>query len=280
MDRESLAGAQLVSNDELYQTSTITCGVQFIGNDTVFALTSAHAFEDNDKEESDKRASDPEDSMSDYSSSGSDYVNDYGLSETVGEYDWDEIEIEAAAVRKGQEPSLSCPSEPAPRQKVWEHPSRFKIEPDQVWGRPDDPKWADQPDLDWALVEMPNSCVFDEKWEMIPSDLPKTPTTVVVVTRYGFRKGTSSSIPSYISRSRNSTAWTKVWTIALDEDEQRHLHIGDSGSPVLNVDSDTVYGYVTALNCFGELHMMPIQAVLDQIWDMVQPLEADSKPII
>lgn len=39
-----------------------------------------------------------------------------------------------------------------------------------------------------------------------------------------------------------------------------------------------VYGYITALNSFGEVHVMPLQAVLVQIWKMVQPRSKYSKP--
>lgn len=73
--QRNLVGAQLVSNDELYQASTITCGVQFDGNYTIFALMSAHAFEESD------------DLIPDYSGLESDHASNYGTSGIVGEYD-------------------------------------------------------------------------------------------------------------------------------------------------------------------------------------------------
>jgi hypothetical protein len=62
--------------------------------------------------------------------------------------------------------------------------------------------------------------------------------------------------------------------------EQGRLRKGDSGSPVFDPTETRVYGYVTALNCFGELHIMLLQAVLDQIWNMIQPLNSSAKPRI
>jgi hypothetical protein len=62
--------------------------------------------------------------------------------------------------------------------------------------------------------------------------------------------------------------------------EQGRLQKGDSGSPVFDPTEKRVYGYVTALNCFGEIHVMPLQAVLDQIWNFIQPLDSSAKPRI
>lgn len=41
-----------------------------------------------------------------------------------------------------------------------------------------------------------------------------------------------------------------------------------------------MYGYVTTLNPFGELHVMPLPEVLNQIWEMVQPPNHSSKLMI
>ncbi|XP_014554176.1 hypothetical protein COCVIDRAFT_28684 [Bipolaris victoriae FI3] len=144
IDKENLLGAQLVSNDERYQTSTITCSVQFDGNDTVFALTTAHAFEDNEAEESDKPAWNPDDTIPNYSGSESDDICDRGPSNTVYEcdtcddgplytlddYDWERIEKEAITAKEDREPSLDNPKKPdSSKQKVERHPSRFEIAP-------------------------------------------------------------------------------------------------------------------------------------------------------
>lgn len=52
--------------------------------------------------------------------------------------------------------------------------------------------------------------------------------------------------------------------------EQGYVQQGSSGSPVLDLTKNGMYGYVTGLNSFGELHVVPISAALDQIWNMVQ----------
>jgi hypothetical protein len=222
MDDGLFIGAQLVSSDTSYRISTITCGVTFAGDDTIFALTSAHAFENNGDEKSDKPASSYDDSTSDSYSSESDDTSDHSFSGTDDEYDWDELE--AAAARESEEIGLSDPNKPAPSRhdRVEEHASRSEIKPGRVWGRPNDPKWALQPNLDWALVEMPmlsqRSLLgrpSDEGSFIAPSGPSEAVGTVVVATHSGLFKGTLSSIPSYLAISRNSAALTEIWTLTL-----------------------------------------------------------------
>ena len=218
-------GAQLVSNDTSYHISTIICGVTFAGDNTIFALTSAHAFENNGGEKSHKLASSHDDRTSDSDSLESDDTSDHSSSGTDDEYDWDELE--AAAAREREETGLGDPNKPAPlrHDRVEGHASRSEIKPGRVWGRPNDPKWALQPNLDWALVEMPmvgqRSLLGrppDEGSFVAPSKLSKLSEAVgivVVITPSGLFKGTLSSIPSYVAISRNSAALTEVWTLTL-----------------------------------------------------------------
>ncbi|KAF2676773.1 hypothetical protein K458DRAFT_447354 [Lentithecium fluviatile CBS 122367] len=284
MDNGLFTGAPLVANDTSYQVSTITCGISFAGANTIFALTSAHAFEDNGSRENDKLALSHDDSTTGSGSQESDEASDLSFSSTDNEYDWDKLEVEIA--RERQETGLSDLNEPS----HWKHDGKeghtghSEIKPGRVWGRRNNPEWEN---LDWALVEIPSldqrsllSWPSDEGSLIEPSCPSKAVGTVFVATASGLLEGTLSSIPSYLASSRNSTAWTKIWTLTLADQDQKRLHKGDSGSPVLNPQKNRVYGYVTALNPFGELHVMPLQAVLNQIWEMARPPNPSSKPII
>jgi hypothetical protein len=57
------------------------------------------------------------------------------------------------------------------------------------------------------------------------------------------------------------------------------LQKGDSGSAVLDPSKTRVYDFVTGLNCFGKFHVMPLEAVLDQMCAMMLSSEL-TVPII
>lgn len=213
-----LIGARLVSNDTSYQVSTITCGISFTGGKTIFALTSAHAFEDHSKED-DKLAASYDDSTTGSGSLESDDTSDYSFSSTDDEYEWDELEVEMARERQGT--GLSDPNEPAPfrHDDTEGHTGLSEIKPGRVLGRLNDPKWAN---LDWALVEIPSleerslfGRVSDEDSGIKPACPSEAVGPVLVATASGLLKGTLSSIPSYLASSRNSVALTEIWTLTL-----------------------------------------------------------------
>lgn len=223
MDDGLFVGARLVSNDTLYQVSTITCGISFAGNNTIFALTSAHAFEDNESKIDDKLASSHNDSTMELGSLESDDMSEHSFSSTDDEYDWDALERAAAKERQGG--SLSDPNEPAPfrHEEKEGNTGHSKIEPSRVWGRPNDLKCGN---LDWALVEISSldqRTLFakpSDEGSFIKSSCPSKAVgmVVVVATASGLLKGTLSGIQSYLASSRNSTAWTKIWTLTLADD--------------------------------------------------------------
>ncbi|KAI8930566.1 hypothetical protein NX059_012176 [Plenodomus lindquistii] len=274
--------AQIVSNDKSYPVSTITCGIFFPGDSTIFALTSAHAFEDNDNEKIGGLALSHDDSMSNSGSMDGDGISNHGSSGMEDDYDWDELEAAAAAAAaEGRQKEFPNDSENSGTLDTSDerHISCSEIKPGKVLGRPNDPQWARQPNLDWVLVEMPGLGVPNRSSFVEPSGLSESVATVVA-TPSGLRQGTLSAIPSYIDSSSNSTVLTEIWTVNLAEHEQGRLQKGDSGSPVFDPIENRIYGFVTALNCFGELHVIPLKAALDQIWNMVQPLDSSAKPRI
>jgi hypothetical protein len=208
--------AQIVSNDKSCPVSTIACGVFFPGDSTVFALTSAHAFEDSGDEKTEGLAWSHDDSTSDSVSSESDEISNQGSSGMDEDYDWDELEGAAVEERRRTFPSDSGNASPLGIRDE-KHVRCSDIKPGKVLGRPKDPQWAHQPNLDWVLVEMLGLDVPIENSFIEPSGLSKSVATVVVATPSGLRQGTLSAIPSYIDSPRNSTVLTKIWTVDLAE---------------------------------------------------------------
>jgi hypothetical protein len=207
--------AQIVSNDKSYPISTITCGIFFPGDSTIFALTSAHAFEDNDDVKIGGPTWSHDDSMSDSGSLESDDISNHGSSGMDDDYDWDELEAAAAEERQKEFPRDSDSSGTLGISDE-RHISCSEIKPGKVLGRPNDPKWARQPNLDWVLVEMPGFGVPTESSFVEPSGLSESVATVVA-TPSGLRQGTLSAIPSYIDSSSNSNVLTEIWTVNLAE---------------------------------------------------------------
>lgn len=212
-DNNAIVGAPLVSEDTLYQVSTITCGVSFSSNNAIFALTSAHAFEHGSNNMDVELDFSHNDSTTELGSLGTDDTSEYSLASTDDEYDWDELE--AAAERERQEAGLDHPNEPRVREYDGkrEHTGVSEIKPKCVWGRANDAK---QENLDWALVELPS--LDQQNLFMEPSCPSQAIGPVGVATTSGFFQGTLSSIPSYLANSRNSTSWAKIWTFTLDND--------------------------------------------------------------
>lgn len=242
-------GAQIVLNDKSYPISTITCGVFFPGDSTIFALTSAHAFEDNGDEKTDEAAWSHDESMSDSGSLESDDISNHGSSGMDDDYDWDELEAVAAEERQKTFPGASANVGPLEIRDE-RHVSCSEIKPSKVLGRPNHPKWARQPNLDWALVEMPGLGVPVENDFVEPSDLSEPVATVVVATPSGLHQGTLSAIPSYIYSSRKSTVLTKIWTVVLAD---RGMDMSPAivvPTPLTAVQSKGVYRKVIAARRF------------------------------
>jgi hypothetical protein len=240
MDQDTLVGAQLVSDDHSYQVSTITCGVSFTGDNTIFALTSAHAFEDNGGEHNDSSAWNYDDSTSESGSLDSDGTCSKRFSDVDDDYNWDELE--AAAANERQKNALNgSDNAVSSRYSVERHVNCHEIKHSQVWGRPNNLDWATEPNLDWALVEMPNLGVPFEGSFVTPSSLSERAAAIVVATSSGLRRGTLSSIPSYLASSRNSAALTEIWTLTLTDQGMISLPALDFLFPLTVVQSKDIY---------------------------------------
>jgi hypothetical protein len=140
--------AQIVSTDDSHPISTITCGVIFPGHSTVFAIISAHAFEGNGDEKIGELAWSHDDSTFDSPSPGNDDISNEGSSRVGDDYDWDELEAAAAEERQGGFSSDLQNSSPLAIRDE-KHISCSEIKLGKVFGRPNDPKWSSQPDLNF-----------------------------------------------------------------------------------------------------------------------------------
>jgi hypothetical protein len=89
-DSRGLQDTQIVSSDKTCRVSTIACGKCFTHGDPIFALTSAHAFEDMTEHRSPYDLWTRDYSLKDESMSGSESS---GMDD---DYDWDELDELAA----------------------------------------------------------------------------------------------------------------------------------------------------------------------------------------
>lgn len=221
LDNGLIVGAPLVSNNISYQVSTTACGISFTDDNKIFALTSAHAFENNYSKENDEFVSSHNDSTTESGSQESDETSDQCFSSTDDEYDWDELEVAIDLER--QEAGLSDHKErvvlkDSEKEGLTGH---SEIKSGRVWGRRNNPEWEN---LDWALVEIPSldqrnllGRPAEEDDFIEPSSPSKGVGAVIVATASGLLEGTLSSIPSYLASSGNSPTWTKIWTLTLAE---------------------------------------------------------------
>ncbi|UKZ83901.1 hypothetical protein TrVFT333_011716 [Trichoderma virens FT-333] len=149
--------------------------------------------------------------------------------------------------------------------------AKVVINPNRAWGRSQGPEWNNDPNLDWALVEIGKS----EQWEADKIDLAMHDVPglgyqsrdVQVVTSRGPLYGTISSIPSFIANSNNLGSLCKVWAVSLVDSSQ--MSVGDSGALVIDSITKKPYGYVIGINYFQELYVIPLEPVLEQISQMM-----------
>ncbi|UKZ58209.1 hypothetical protein TrVGV298_012076 [Trichoderma virens] len=149
--------------------------------------------------------------------------------------------------------------------------AKVVINPNRVWGRSQGPEWNNDPNLDWALIEIGKS----EQWEADKIDLAMHDVPglgyqsrdVQVVTSRGPLYGTISSIPSFIANSNNLGSLCKVWAVSLVDSSQ--MSVGDSGALVIDSITKKPYGYVIGINYFQELYVIPLEPVLEQISQMM-----------
>lgn len=224
MKDTSLAGAALVSSDTLSTVSTITCGIKFLDiGGPYFALTSAHAFEeDGEDSELDAQFNEMDNSQSPLDEFGSQYDSDDEDTYTFADVEYDiagllqcDTKDEWEQVRKSSVPrgELSEVEHSHFDESVpVSHPTYIK--PTGAWG------WrTDHRNLDWALIDIGE----DERWQELDliSTMYEAPGLgdkngrVLVITSRGSLEGTICDLPAFIANSKNNSHFCEVWSVTL-----------------------------------------------------------------
>ncbi|KAI1477027.1 hypothetical protein F4774DRAFT_427633 [Daldinia eschscholtzii] len=86
-------------------------------------------------------------------------------------------------------------------------------------------------------------------------------------------RGFIDKIPVYMSSIRSSRGLCEIWTIS--QTHGRRLQTGDSGSLVIDEETDKAYGHVIALDPIGRILVVPLVDTLNQIQDMFQTPNVD-----
>ncbi|KAL7957956.1 hypothetical protein V8C34DRAFT_305327 [Trichoderma compactum] len=262
----SFAGAALVSSDTFSTVSTITCGIRFLGvGGPYFALTSSHAFEDDEEDsEMDAQFNEIDSLQSPLDEFGSQHD-----SEDEDTYTFAGVEYDMAGLKqcdtKDEWEQVRKSSVPSGEFSTVEH-SHFdgsvpishptSIKPVRAWRL-----GTDRPNLDWALIEIDES----ERWQGLEliSTIHEAPGLgdkngrVLVITSRGSLEGTIGNLPAFVANSKNNRHFVKFESIL----------VGDSGALVVDALTNHPYGYVVSVNHFQELHIMPLKSILDQISD-------------
>ncbi|KAL7928735.1 hypothetical protein V8C35DRAFT_317400 [Trichoderma chlorosporum] len=277
--QDSCISGALLLDDYSDRISTLTCGIKFpnMGN-SVFVLTTAHAFEESDnKSESDSEQeeavsrmllayNDDEDQNGDIYRFGD---VEYNIGE-LGSQDEIDEQDQFSQVDK-QHDILSRYAQSQSNGLVQTTKVKAAINPSRVLGRSQKPEWDNSPNLDWALVEIDNSEQWKtDKLDLALHDIPGLGyqnRDVEVITSRGPLKGTISSIPSFIANSNNLGSLCKVWRVSLEDPSQ--MSVGDSGALVMDSLTEKPYGYVIGINYFQELYVIPLHSVLEQIAQMM-----------
>lgn len=224
--QDSYIPGALISDDACDRISTITCGIRFPNMaDTIFALTTAHAFEKDD----DSNGSDTE-----YEKIAAGMTFELNEDEDVNGdiYKFGDVEYDIAELMKyenidkqNQLSQIGKQHTDLPRQEqdqfdglVQTSEAKIVISPNRVWGRPQGSEWANYPNLDWALIEIENS----EEWKADDIDLAMydipglgyKSRSVRIITSRGSLHGTICNIPAFIANSSNSSSLCKVWIVS------------------------------------------------------------------
>ncbi|KAL7781137.1 hypothetical protein V8C43DRAFT_311360 [Trichoderma afarasin] len=274
--QDSYIPGALLSDNAGDRISTISCGIKFSDvDDAIFVLTTAHAFEEEDESsESDIEHEGTVLGISlalDGDEDGDGHIYRFGDIEydmaELTDYDSMDEEDQAREQQKNSLRHVQGQSD----HFLQTSDTKVVINPNRVWGRSQEPEWDNYSNLDWALIEIDKS----EQWEaneveLAMHDIPGLgyqKRDVKVVTSQGSLYGTISNIPSFIANSNNLYSLCKVWTVSLADPSQ--MSVGDSGALVIDSLTEKAYGYVIGINYFQELYVIPLQSVLDQIYQML-----------
>lgn len=208
----SFTGAPVVSGEDSIIISTITCGIKVLGAaGPYFALTSAHAFED------ERKAGRPH-----AQHLGGLDTNTYNLmygsenkdANTFADVEYD---IEGLMEWEGKTDWAWPPPPPGLRDIEYSHDGDSTgIKPARALG------WReDCPNLDWVLLEIEKS----EQWENLDlvSTIYEAPGLgnpngrVLVLTCRGSLEGTICNLPTYIANSESNGHLCEVWSVTLKD---------------------------------------------------------------
>jgi hypothetical protein len=243
MKRSRFPGALLVS-EHFDGISTITCGIRFPNiDDTIFALTSAHAFEGDDEgNEGDIQYEETSDTLS---APNEDEEEDGETFEFAGvEYDMTEL-MNYENIHKQDQISEASLEHREKSETIQRHADKdlhfsqtdsqfFQddlqnleaefIMASRVWGRPKGPEWAQYPNLDWALIEieLDQRLMASVRLHEVP-ELGDENRAVRIKTSRGVLYGTICNIPAFIANSNSISSLCEVWTVTAAEPSMSSL---------------------------------------------------------
>ncbi|KAL6900465.1 hypothetical protein GGI43DRAFT_49952 [Trichoderma evansii] len=257
------SGAILASGNTYDNVSTITCGIRFSNtDDTIFALTPAHAFRENGQ----GNGKSTQKGISSLLSMPSENKATCVLADV--EYDMAELrhfEKGTAEAIVQHEYKLKLANRHGdsdvqiPRTEI--------IMPRRVWGRPGQ---SNAPNLDWALVEIDPShgiTAADDARQVF--DLGDEKRAVQIITPRGLLQGMIRRTLTFITNSGSDSPFCEVWKATISGPIDGDVRMGDSGSLVIDSITNQPCGYVIAVNRLQELYVVPLCSVLRQIAEMV-----------
>lgn len=204
-----LPGAVLASGNICNSISTITCGIRFSNtDDTIFALTPAHAFKKNGQDSEKNIQEDTSSLLSMSSESQATCV----LADV--EYDMAELKLcekvaTEATLHRQYESKL------AKRQggSDVQIPGTQVITPSRVWGRLGQ---SNTPNLDWTLVEISPShgiIAFSDACQVFV--LSDEERAVQIITPRGSLQGTIRRTFTFVTNSGSDSPLCEVWTVTV-----------------------------------------------------------------
>ncbi|KAL6814503.1 hypothetical protein J3E69DRAFT_375914 [Trichoderma sp. SZMC 28015] len=274
--RDSYIPGALLSDNAGKRISTLTCGIKFSDvDDIIFVLTTAHAFEE--EEEGSESDTEHEGTVLGISLALNGDEDGDGDIYRFGDIEYDMAEL--TEYDSMDEEDQACEQQKNPLRHGQGQSDHFLqtsdtkvvINPNRVWGRSQEPEWDNDSNLDWALIEIEKSDQWEaNEMELVMHDIPGLgyqKRDVRVITSQGSLDGIISNIPSFIANSNNLYSLCKVWTVSLEDPSK--MSVGDSGALVIDSLTEKAYGYVIGINHFQELYVIPLQSVLDQIYQML-----------
>lgn len=146
------------------------------------------------------------------------------------------------------------------------------------------------PDLDWALVSIPNiprfdsaifsivlgavvQCELDEdRCVLILSSSTDTPKTGILVwdTMYSSTTNGDAAVASWSVELDDGQGWLSRFCLSNQNLLLLELQFGDSGSLVIDAHTHDVYGYMIGRDFMGRFQVIPMHSTMDQIRQVIK----------